>query len=44
MKQSKKPKYDDAGYGDDELEYIKKAKKDKKPDYSNARKHKRNEE
>lgn len=44
MKQNKKSKYDDAGYGDDELEYIKKAKKDKKPDYSKQRKNKRNEE
>jgi len=43
MKQSKKPKYDDAGY-EEELEYVKKAKKDKKPDYSKQRKSKRNEE
>lgn len=43
MKQSKKPKYDDAGY-EEELDYVKKAKKEKKPDYRNARKHKRNEE
>lgn len=43
MKQNKKPKYDDADY-EEELDYVKKAKKEKKPDYSKQRKSKRNEE
>lgn len=40
---NKKNRFDDAGYEDD-LDFVRKSKKNKKPDYSKDRKNKRNED